>query len=219
MIYSKSIDDMRTNEAINVRAAFKMCESIGLPLGVANTLRDQEYQTSLYLAGIAPKTVTFHAHGLAIDIYIKIKGHEYDTSLYPKVAEVFKKVGFSWMWDIAHNEMAHFQWDNHRAVTGRMIIEGNIPPEMPIYKEIKSINEEDDNMVRYQRLGDIPDMFRGTIEILMKAKIINGDGSDPIGNNDVIDLSHDQVRNLIFEYRGGAFDKKLIKEGLKPAVL
>ncbi|MEL7567521.1 MAG: hypothetical protein AAGU27_21955 [Dehalobacterium sp.] len=38
----------------------------------------------------------------------------------------------------------------------------------------------------------------------MNAGIISADGSDPAGNNDVIDVSHDQVRSLIFEYRGGA---------------
>lgn len=80
--------------------------------------------------------------------------------------------------------------------------------------------ESEDEMVRYAKLSDIPNEwgFRDVIEILMDAKIINGDGSDKAGNNDIIDLSHDQVRSLIFEYRGGAFDRKLIAEGLEPAV-
>ena len=78
--------------------------------------------------------------------------------------------------------------------------------------------EEDDEMVRYERLSDIPEGFRGIIETLMDAKIIAGDGSDPNGNNDRIDLSHDQVRSLVFEYRGGAFDRKLMAMGMKPAV-
>jgi hypothetical protein len=75
-------------------------------------------------------------------------------------------------------------------------------------------------MIRYQRLSDIPNNygFRDIINILMTAKIINGDGSDKEGNNDIIDLSHDQVRSLVFEYRGGAFDRKLIAEGKSPAV-
>lgn len=75
-------------------------------------------------------------------------------------------------------------------------------------------------MVRYERLSNIPNEygFRDVIETLMNAKIINGDGSDLAGNDDVIDLSHDQVRSLVFEYRGGAFDRKLMAEGLSPAV-
>jgi len=79
---------------------------------------------------------------------------------------------------------------------------------------------DDEDVVRYQKLSDIPNDygFREVIETLMNAKIVNGDGSDKSGNDDVIDLSHDQVRNLVFEYRGGAFDRKLIKEGIQPAV-
>ena len=52
----------------------------------------------------------------------------------------------------------------------------------------------------------------------MDAGIIQGDGSDPTGNGDVIDLSHDQVRTLVFDYRGGAFDRKLMAVGLEPAI-
>ena len=43
----------------------------------------------------------------------------------------------------------------------------------------------------------------------MDAGIVQGDGSDPDGNGDVIDLSHDQVRLLVMSYRGGAFDARI----------
>ena len=78
--------------------------------------------------------------------------------------------------------------------------------------------DEEDNVVRYAYLKDIPDKFRPTIEKLMDAGIIQGDGSDPTGNGDVIDLSHDQVRTLVFDYRGGAFDRKMMACGMAPAV-
>ena len=68
---------------------------------------------------------------------------------------------------------------------------------------------EEEDVIRYKYLKDIPDKFRPTIEKLMDAGIIQGDGSDPAGNGDVIDLSHDQVRTLVFIYRGGGFDAKL----------
>ncbi|HBC94315.1 MAG TPA: hypothetical protein DCZ10_15810 [Pelotomaculum sp.] len=79
---------------------------------------------------------------------------------------------------------------------------------------------DDGEVVRYQKLNDIPNEygFRGIVETLMNAKIVNGDGSDSTGNDDVIDLSHDQVRTLVFLYRGGAFDRQLIAMGLDPAV-
>lgn len=80
--------------------------------------------------------------------------------------------------------------------------------------------EEEEDMVRYNTKEDIPNDygFRDIINTLMDAEIIKGDGSDAGGNNDVIDLSHDQVRSLVFEYRGGAFDRKLIAMGMAPAV-
>ena len=80
--------------------------------------------------------------------------------------------------------------------------------------------KEDEDMVRYKRLNDIPNEngFRDIIEQLMDAGILGGDGSDKTGNNDVIDLSHDMVRNLVLEYRGGAFDRKFKAMGMKPVV-
>lgn len=77
---------------------------------------------------------------------------------------------------------------------------------------------EGDDTVRYTYLKDIPEKFRGTIDKLMTAGIIQGDGSDSTGNGDVIDLSHDQVRTLVFAYRGGAFDRQLATVGLETAV-
>ena len=82
----------------------------------------------------------------------------------------------------------------------------------------------EEEQMRYTRLKDIPNNWdkegnpRATVEKLMNAGILNGDGSDPVGNDDVIDLSHDMVRTLILEYRGGAFDRALIKAGFEPAV-
>ena len=75
-------------------------------------------------------------------------------------------------------------------------------------------------MVRYEKLENIPNDygFRDVIGRLMDAQILKGDGSDPTGNNDVIDLSHDQVRTLVLEYRGGAFDRKLISMGMEPVI-
>ncbi len=80
--------------------------------------------------------------------------------------------------------------------------------------------EEDEDMVRYAKLADIPNNygFQNIINTLMTAEIIKGDGSDKTGNNDVIDLSQDQVRSLIFEYRGGAFDRALIAHGMSPVI-
>lgn len=70
----------------------------------------------------------------------------------------------------------------------------------------------------YKYLKDVPEKFRPTIEQLMDAGIIQGDGSDPTGNGDVINLTHEQVRTLVFVYRGGGFDRRLAAAGLEVAV-
>ena len=79
--------------------------------------------------------------------------------------------------------------------------------------------EKEGESMTYQHLKDIPEKFRPIVETLMNAGIIQGDGSDRTGNGDVIGLTHEQVRTLVFVYRGGGFDKKLRAEGLRPAVL
>lgn len=78
--------------------------------------------------------------------------------------------------------------------------------------------EKEDKPMTYKYLKDVPEKFRPTIDQLMTAGIIQGDGSDPTGNGDVINLTHEQVRTLIFVYRGGGFDAKLRAAGLIPAV-
>ena len=66
--------------------------------------------------------------------------------------------------------------------------------------------EEEMEVLTYQYLRDVPEKFRPTIEKLMDAGIIQGDGSDPAGYGDMINLTHEQVRTLVFVYRGGGFE-------------
>ena len=78
--------------------------------------------------------------------------------------------------------------------------------------------KKEDKTMTYQYLKDVPEKFRPVIEKLMTAGIIQGDGSDPTGNGDVISLTHEQVRTLVFVYRGGGFDARLREAGIPPAV-
>lgn len=86
------------------------------------------------------------------------------------------------------------------------------------YRPRYDAGEEEEDVVTYKYLKDIPDKFRPIINDLMTAGIIQGDGSDPTGNGDVINLTHEQVRTLVFVYRGGGFDAKLRAAGLTAAV-
>ena len=84
--------------------------------------------------------------------------------------------------------------------------------------DAREFNKEEDEVVTYKYLKDVPEKFRPTIDQLMTAGIIQGDGSDPTGNGDIINLTHEQVRTLVFVYRGGGFDRKLRASGLAAAV-
>jgi N-acetyl-anhydromuramyl-L-alanine amidase AmpD len=92
-------------------------------------------------------------------------------------------------------------------------------PYKRLLEDIKSYKEDDD-MVRYARLKDVPDNWdkqgnpRTMVDKLMTAGIIGGDGSDKTGNNDVIDISADMLRLLAFEYRAGVYDAALEAAGL-----
>ena len=81
-----------------------------------------------------------------------------------------------------------------------------------------AVEEDEDNVTRYQKVTDIPDSYgwRGVVDDLMTAGVINGDGSDKDGNDDVIDLSQDMVRMLIFNYNAGVYDAALEAAGLDP---
>ena len=78
--------------------------------------------------------------------------------------------------------------------------------------------EKEDKPMTYKYLKDVPEKFRPTIDQLMTAGIIQGDGSDPTGNGDIINLTNEQVRTLVFVYRGGGFDRKLAEKELPTAV-
>ncbi len=82
--------------------------------------------------------------------------------------------------------------------------------------ETKTESEEDDEVTRYEHLYDIPDTWgqRTMIDKLMTAEIINGDGSDPTGNGDKIDLSADMIRMIAFNYAAGVYDAALEAAGL-----
>ena len=98
-----------------------------------------------------------------------------------------------------------------RRVRSNKVILGAFRPDY-------DMEEKEDEVVTYKYLRDVPEKFRPIINDLMTAGIIQGDGSDPIGNGDVINLTHEQVRTLVFVYRGGGFDRKLRAAGLRPVV-
>ena len=143
MINSRDLADLRSDVRANCEAFLAECKAAGLSVLITQTLRDNEYQASLYAKGrTAPgsivtnsKTTTFHGAGLAFDICKNIRGAEYsDTEFFYKCAEIGKRIGFSWGGDWkSFKDLPHFQWDN-----GGKAKHTNAPT-MPSYEE-KNMN-------------------------------------------------------------------------------
>ena len=153
MLRSRDISLLRADVAANCRLFVEECKKQGLPVLVTETVRDLEYQASLYAKGrTAPgsivtnqKTPSFHSDkaGLAFDICKNVKGHEYDDlAFFNRCGEIGKKIGFSWGGDwLSLQDKPHFQWDNHGTYTAAMVRAGKLPPAMPIYQMQQEVRE------------------------------------------------------------------------------
>lgn len=146
MLCSRDISRLRADVAANCRLFVEECKKQGLPVLVTETVRDLEYQASLYAKGRTAsgsivtnqKTPSFHSDkaGLAFDICKNVKGHEYDDlAFFNRCGEIGKKIGFSWGGDwLSLQDKPHFQWDEHGKYTGSMIRAGKRPATMPLYQ-------------------------------------------------------------------------------------
>ena len=146
MLNSRDIDKLRPDVAANCRVFLDLCKAEGLPVLVTQTVRDAEYQASLYAQGRTKpgsivtnqKTPSFHSDkaGLAFDIAKNVKGHEYDDAVFfRKCGEIGKKVGFSWGGDwTSLPDKPHFHWDSGGKYTAAMVRAGKLPPAMPRYQ-------------------------------------------------------------------------------------
>lgn len=146
MLNSRDIEKLRPDVAANCRVFLDLCKAEGLPVLVTQTVRDAEYQASLYAQGRTKpgsivtnqKTPSFHSDkaGLAFDIAKNVKGHEYDDlAFFNRCGEIGKKIGFSWGGDwLSLQDKPHFQWDAGGKYTASMVRAGKLPPAMPLYQ-------------------------------------------------------------------------------------
>lgn len=147
MLKSRDIDRLRADVAANCRAFIKKCAAAGLPVLVTETVRDAEYQASLYAQGRTKpgkivtnqKTPSFHSDKvcLAFDVAKNVKGHEYDdAAFFAKCGKIGKEMGFTWGGDWKSlPDKPHFQWDDHGKYTAAMVRAGKLPRTMPRYQE------------------------------------------------------------------------------------
>ena len=145
MLNSRDISLLRSDVAANCRKWVELCKAEGLNVLVTSTVRDEEYQASLYAQGRTKpggivtnsKAPTFHwdKAGLAFDFCKNVKGREYDDAeFFKKAAAIAKKMGFSWGGDWkSFVDRPHIQWDDGGKYSGSDIRAGKRPRTMPLY--------------------------------------------------------------------------------------
>ena len=156
MLKSRDISRLRPDVAHNCRVFIQQCAAEGLPVLVVETVRDLEYQASLYAQGRTKpgkivtnqKTPSFHWDkvALAFDICKNVKGHEYDDAdFFRRCGAIGKKMGFTWGgdWKILPDN-PHFQWDDGGRYTAAMVRKGQLPRTMPLYKEVDKAMTKDE---------------------------------------------------------------------------
>ena len=206
MLNSRDISLLRSDVAANCRKWLELCGEAGLDVLVTNTVRDKEYQEYLYAQGRTRpgsivtngKTPTFHADtaGLAFDFCKNVRGHEYDdNAFFAKAADIAREMGFSWGGDWkSFPDMPHIQWDNGGEWTSGMILDGKLPPEMPLWTEKGGENGAE----RYDTVAQCPEWAGETVKKLVDRGYLSGDGRG-------LDLSRDMARILVILDRAGVF--------------
>ena len=156
MLKSRDISRLRSDVAANCRAFTQRCAAEGLPVLVVETVRDLEYQASLYAQGRTKpgkivtnqKTPSFHWDkvALAFDICKNVKVHEYDDAdFFRRCGAIGKEMGFSWGGDWKSlPDKPHFQWDDGGRYTAAMVRKGKLPRMMPLYKEVEKAMTKDE---------------------------------------------------------------------------
>lgn len=149
MLNSRDVSLLRDDVEANCRAFLKLCEAEGLKVLVTQTVRDNEYQASLYAQGRTKpgsivtntKIATYHGDGLAFDICKNVKGQEYsDAKFFERCGEIGRKVGFTWGGDWTRFvDRPHFQWDEHGKYSWS---KNKKPGRMPRYEVDEMITEE-----------------------------------------------------------------------------
>ena len=121
MINSRDFDKLRPRTREKVIAFQTACREAGVPVLIYQTLRDKEYQNSLYAQGRTKpgKVVTnakggnsFHEYGVAFDFVPLVNGQPaWDaTKRYALCGQIGKKLGLEWGGDFkSFKDMPHMQ--------------------------------------------------------------------------------------------------------------
>ena len=112
MLKTRSVDNLMPYVRYLALKLKRECAKEGIPLGIANTLRDKEYQEDCYKNGkSATKDLGPHAFGMAFDFFVNKKGKEYDPKLINRIGQIGKSLGLTWAGDWkTFKESVHFEY-------------------------------------------------------------------------------------------------------------
>jgi len=187
MLKSKKLSDLRADVKVNCEKFLMLCKEAGLNVLVTETLRDDEYQASLYAIGrrgikgestvTNSKVTTFHGAGLAFDICKNVKGKEYDDAdFFAQCGQIGKQVGFSWGGDWKYTDKPHFQWDAGGKFNGTQVRGGKLPPEMEEYMTQAEFNKMADAWLASLRTKQVSSWAKESWEKAEQAGIMDGKG-------------------------------------------
>ena len=119
---------------------------------------------------------------------------------------------------VAKQNMTVHRWFAAKACPGDYLYNKHGEIAAAVNRKLEEKDDEEEGPMRYAHLSDIPSgELHEVIALLMEAGILKGNGPDETGET-VLDLSQDMVRVIVLTYRGGAYDRKLMEQGLPPAV-
>lgn len=106
MLNSRDLKDLKPYVRELCEKLMAECKKQGFEIGVSSTMRDAEYQDTLYAQGRTKKGqivtrldgdhIGAHGFGLAFDIYVNKGGSLYDSKLMRKAGKIGMKLGLDW---------------------------------------------------------------------------------------------------------------------------
>ena len=182
MLNSRNIDDLRPDVAANCRVWMALCKAAGCRCWSPARYGTRNISsTATTLAPARPRCPASTAWTPAWPSISArtVKGHEYDDlAFFSQAAAIAKEMGFEWGGDWkSFPDRPHLQWSAHGTYTSAMVRAGNYPPAMPLYAPAEEEppaepKEEDEDMLIYHNLADMPDWARPSVEKCVNLGVI-----------------------------------------------
>ena len=164
MINSRKIEDLKPLAQTACNLFKEECKKANLNVCITQTLRDAEYQNSLYQQGRTKpgsivtncdgyKNKSNHQGGYAWDICLNVKGKEYsDSSFFEKCGAIARKLGITWGGDWkSFRDTLHFEitssWKSPMQDSLKIKLNG-------VIKDVDYIKKDGYNYVKLQDLRD-----------------------------------------------------------------